>query len=179
MPETNRARVYRQKISEWLDVKAPSAATSIWGRIGAGVSSGQVEINPDTETIHDLDMDVGTDIVKSIKPSMSLEFEETDTTNPANADSVNEWLCDKCRNLVKESQTTWLRVYQEKMTLVDDVPTFLAYKIPASFGIESGMGGDADAALSGSGTLKYTGDQVKGTVTFDENNKPVFVADAV
>jgi hypothetical protein len=178
MSDVNRIRIYRQKIAEWLDVKAPTAQTSVWGRIGAGVSTGQLDINPETESIQDLDMDVGTDIVTNIKPSMGLEFEETDSSNEATTDPVNDWLCNNCRNLVKESPTTWLRVYLHKSSVVDGVTTFLAYKIPASFSIETGMGGDSGAAISGSGTLKYTGDQVKGTVTFDENNKPIFTADA-
>ena len=163
----DRTRIYRQKIQEWLDLRPAGGATPSWNRIGAGVSAGQVAMNVETESIHDLDMDTGMDITTSVKPTMELTFQETAS------DPVNKWLCDNARNLVKDAPTTWLRIY----THIEENPgEYLAYQIPATVQVTEGMGGDANMPSSGMATMRYAGNQVKGTVEF-KNGIPVFTAE--
>ena len=99
---------------------------------------------------------------------MELLFQETVS------DPVNEWLCDKARNLVKDAPTNLLRIYTHKE---ESAGQYLAYQIPAVVQISEGMGGEANMPSSGSATLRYSGSQVKGTVVF-EDGAPVFTPDA-
>ena len=145
-----------------------TAESRKWERVGRGMASLQLSLNPATEDIQDIDMQTATTVANGVSPQMSL----TPTVVVGNA--VNDYLRSVCdeQKLSEQKEIMFVDTFVEPVSNAFPARVALFNLIP-----QSGTGGDAGSSLGYGIDLHQEGELIIGTAKL-QDNAWVFTANA-